>query len=61
MAKERSSFFQSFNTEFEKNLPKTRSYQEAFQAATVKFQDALGASPYSSWDSFKSQRSKRRK
>lgn len=60
MAKERSSFFHKFNSEFEENLPKTKSYQEAFNVVANRFQDVLGASPYGSWDSFKSQRSKRR-
>lgn len=61
MAKERNSFFNSFNSEFEKLLPKTDTYQEAYQAATNKFQESVGTSPYSSWDSFKTQRSKRKK
>ena len=57
----RSSFFESFNSEFEKLLPETKSYQAAFDAASNKFKDSVGNAPYNSWDSFKTQRSKRRK
>lgn len=61
MAKTRSSFFHSFNSEFEKNLPKTTSYRDAFSKACETFNDLVGGAPYSSWDSFKTQRSKRMK
>ena len=58
----RSSFFKSFNSEFETQLAgKDRSYQEAFEAASNKFRECVGAAPYNSWDSFKTQRSKRNK
>jgi hypothetical protein len=58
--KERSSFFKSFNDEFEKLLPSTSSYKEAFNEASDNFRDRVGNAPYSSWDSFKVQRSIRK-
>jgi len=57
----RSSFFNSFNSEFEKHLPETENYQAAFQATTNKFKESVGNSPYSDWNSFKSVRSRQRK
>jgi hypothetical protein len=61
MERERSSFYNSFNTEFEKQLPLNENYRSAFHAADQKFQDAVGQSPYKTWESFKVARSKRRK
>lgn len=60
--KERSSFFESFNSEFEKLLPSTKNNcQAAFEAASNKFRECVGNSPYSTWDSFKSRRSQERR
>jgi hypothetical protein len=58
---ERSSFFKKFNSEFEEQLSSSPNYQSAFRAASNSFEKRFGISPYSTWDSFKSQRSKRRK
>jgi hypothetical protein len=59
---ERSSFFKSFNLQFEKQLAGTNlTYQQAFEAASNFFNETIGGTPYKSWESFKSVRSKRRK
>lgn len=57
----RNSFYESFNSEFEKFLPEKKTYQEAFEAASNKFRESVGSAPYGSWDSFKSRRSQERK
>jgi hypothetical protein len=57
--KERRSFFDQFNSEFEKLLPSTKSYQSAFDEASNSFRERVGNSPYNSWESFKSVRSRK--
>jgi hypothetical protein len=59
--RERTSFFNTFISEFEKQLPLTKDYQSAFHAATNKFEETVGQAPYKTWGSFKAQRSKRNK
>jgi len=57
----KTSFFKSFNSEFEKQLPKTKTYSDAFDAASNYFRESVGEAPYMNWDSFKSVRSRRKK
>jgi hypothetical protein len=59
--RERTSFYNAFNSEFEKQLPLSKDYSSAFQAASEKFQNTCGQSPYSNFNSFKAQRSKRKR
>lgn len=59
--RERNSLFNAFNSEFEKQLPLTTDYRSAFHAASEKFQEHVGASPYSNYSSFKVQRSKQKR
>lgn len=56
---DRSSFFNAFNSEFEKQLPLQKDYRSAFQAASSKFEEQIGQAPYKTLNSFKVQRSKR--
>lgn len=59
--RERKSFFEAFNSEFEKLLPSSKNYQAAFDGACDKFRQSVGNIPYNSWDTFKARRSQLRK
>ncbi len=54
------NMFDVFNAEFERQLPKSKSYRDAFHAAEERFISLVGQSPYKSYESFKVQRSKQR-
>lgn len=58
---ERSSFYNAFNSEFEKHLPLAKNYKEAFDSASSTFERNCGQSPYKNYNSFKVARAKRRK
>jgi hypothetical protein len=60
MAKRRT-VFDAFNAEFEKNLPNSRNYQEAYHKAEETFDQKIGCSVYSNYESFRTLRSKRRR
>jgi hypothetical protein len=52
----RNSFFEKFNSEFEKHLPSTKNYRAAFHAASEVFVEKVGVSPYSNFETFKTRR-----
>jgi hypothetical protein len=50
--------FKSFNSEFENEIGKHQTYQEAYHATEQKFKEKVGFNQYSGWDSFKNLRSR---
>lgn len=59
MAKRRT-VYDAFNEEFEKNLSCSQTYQQAYQRTDASFEEKIGASVYSNYESFRTLRSKRR-
>lgn len=55
----RSFHFKQWSDEFEKHLPK--GVRNAFEQAESAFEERVGARYYSSFESFKSSRSRRKK
>lgn len=55
----RSFHYETFTREFESRLASTNSYKEAYEQTEKTFEEKVGHRYYSSWESFKSQRSKR--
>ena len=53
--------FELFNKRFEKNMPKTASYSEAYTATEDTHQSLTGKSKYSSYDSFRKVRERKMK
>jgi hypothetical protein len=51
--------FNHFNSEFENEIGKHSTYQQAYEATEAKFNQRVGYNQYSSWDSFKNVRSRK--
>jgi len=60
MAKRRT-VYDAFNDEFERNLPNSSNYQQAYHKAEAAFEEKIGCIVYSNYESFRTLRSKRRK
>ena len=56
----RKTIFDAFNQEFEKQLPHSKTYLEAFNKADAVFEEKIGCSVYSNYESFRTLRSNRR-
>ena len=53
--------FENFNKRFEKNMPKTASYPEAYNATEDVHENLTGKAKYSSYDSFRKVRERKMK
>jgi hypothetical protein len=53
--------FNRFNSEFEKEIGKHSTYEQAYLATEQKFNQSIGFNQYSGWDSFKNLRSRKLK
>jgi fructose/tagatose bisphosphate aldolase len=60
MAGKKRTIFDAFNEEFEKNLPTSRNYPQAYDKAESSFEEKIGCTVYSNYESFRTLRSKRR-
>lgn len=53
--------FTGFNQAFEEELPRSRSYKEAFQKVQDQLEEAFGIEKYSSYNSFQTVRKRKLK
>lgn len=58
---DRRTIFSVFNDEYERHLSSSTTYQQAYQKAEESFEQRIGCSVYSNYESFRTNRSKRKR